>query len=157
MKNSFFERFNQRNWKCPRKVYSLRFGRRIQNDPCRISSNRDLSSATRRLKEEKKTNNVIASDHVINVRRKVHTNSIICPQLSCTMHQNRGNFAIHFDETFPRTINNDFFLPCAGKLMEVNCLWANRREREVKKRMTTAILPLELCRCRSSMQMVLLI
>lgn len=86
----------------PTKVYSFSSRSPHRKWPMSNLSNRDLSlphSARR------KTNNVIASDHVINVRRKVRTNSIICPQFSCTMHQNRKNCNI-LDETVRRTINN---------------------------------------------------
>jgi hypothetical protein len=114
-KTLLVERFNQRDGKCPRKSIHLQLKWPMSN-LSRIEIYLFGNSARR------KTNNVIGSDHVINVRRKVHTNSIICPQFSCTMHPESKVLQIH-STTKPCWKDNKqrFLLVCAANwaLMEL--------------------------------------
>lgn len=86
---------------------------------------------------------------------EVHTNSIIC--LQRFMHNASESEILQYicqvETPGGLTINKEFLLVFVLKscgheqaLMEVFCANRNQQKGKAKKRMTTAILPLELCR-----------
>lgn len=82
------------------------------------------------------------------VRQRFILIQLFVHSTSCTMHQNWKYCNIFAKSTPGRTINKEEFLLVCGHgwaLMELFC--ANRNQQ--KKRMTTAILPLELCRSQA--------